>query len=35
LRLGLTAVGNLAKEYWPTIFRNLRITKTAPAGGTS
>jgi len=34
LRLGLTAVGNLAKEYWPTIFRNLRITKTAPAGGT-
>jgi hypothetical protein len=35
VRLGLTAVGNLAKEYWPTIFRNLRITKTAPADGTS
>lgn len=35
LRLGLTAVGNLAKEYWPTIFRGLRITKSAPAGGTS
>ncbi len=35
VRLGLTAVGNLAKEYWPTIFRNLRITKTAPASGTS
>ncbi len=34
MRLGLTAVGNLAKEYWPTIFRNLRITKTAPAEGT-
>ncbi len=35
LRLGLTATGNLAKEYWPTIFRSLRISKSAPSGGTS
>ena len=33
LRLGLTAAGNLAKEYWPTIFRSLRITRTGPGGG--
>lgn len=35
LRLGVTAVSNLAREYWPTIFRSLRITKTAPSGGRS
>jgi hypothetical protein len=35
VRLGLTAAGNLAKEYWPTIFRSLRMSKPAPAGGTS
>lgn len=35
VRLALTAVGNLAKEYWPTIFRNLRMTQTAPSEGKS
>jgi hypothetical protein len=35
VRLGLTAAGNLAKEYWPTIFRSLRITRNAPSGGKS
>ena len=35
VRLGLTAAGNLAKEYWPTIFRGLRITRSAPNDGKS
>ena len=35
VRLGFTAAGNLAKEYWPTIFRSLRITKSAPNAGGS
>lgn len=30
VRLGFTAGANIVKEYWPTIFRNLRITKIAP-----
>jgi hypothetical protein len=30
IRLGFTAGGNILKEYWPTIFRNLRIAKIAP-----
>lgn len=30
LRLGFTAGANIVKEYWPTIFRNLRIAKIAP-----
>jgi hypothetical protein len=30
VRLGFTAGGNIVKEYWPTIFRNLRIAKIAP-----
>jgi len=30
LRLGFTAGTNIVKEYWPTIFRNLRIAKIAP-----
>jgi hypothetical protein len=29
-RIGFIAAGNVAKEYWPTIFRSLRITKIAP-----
>jgi hypothetical protein len=29
-RIGFIAAGNVVKEYWPTIFRNLRITKIAP-----
>jgi|SRR5215472_7752073 len=34
IRLGLTAAANLAREYWPSIFRSLRITKTAPPRGS-
>ncbi|HKW65006.1 MAG TPA: hypothetical protein VJN89_20790 [Candidatus Acidoferrum sp.] len=30
IRLGFTAGANIVKEYWPTIFRNLRIAKIAP-----
>lgn len=30
VRLGFTAGANIVKEYWPTIFRNLRIGKVAP-----
>jgi len=30
VRLGFTAGTNIVKEYWPTIFRNLRIAKIAP-----
>lgn len=30
IRLGYTAGANIVKEYWPTIFKNLRISKIAP-----
>lgn len=30
VRLGFTAGANIVKEYWPNIFRNLRIEKIAP-----
>ena len=30
IRIGFTAAGNLAKEYWPTIFRSLRFTGMLP-----
>ncbi len=30
VRLGFTAGTNIVKEYWPTIFRDLRIAKIAP-----
>jgi len=30
VRLGFTATANIVKEYWPTIFRSLRIEKIAP-----
>lgn len=30
IRLGFTAGSNIVKEYWPTIFRSLRIAKIAP-----
>lgn len=30
IRLGFSASTNVVKEYWPTIFRNLRIAKIAP-----
>jgi len=29
-RIGLNTASNALREYWPTIFRNLRITRTAP-----
>lgn len=30
VRIGLNTASNALREYWPTIFRNLRITKIAP-----
>src|SRR5712692_1898248 len=30
IRIGLNTASNALREYWPTIFRNLRITKIAP-----
>lgn len=30
IRLGFSAGTNVVKEYWPTIFRDLRIAKIAP-----
>jgi hypothetical protein len=30
LRIGLNTASNALKEYWPTIFRSLRLTKVAP-----
>lgn len=33
VRLGFTAGANIVKEYWPTIFRSLRIGKIAPGLG--
>jgi len=30
IRIGLNTASNALREYWPTIFRNLRITKLAP-----
>jgi hypothetical protein len=31
IRIGLNTAGNALREYWPTIFHNLHITKVAPA----
>ncbi len=31
IRMGFSAVGYLAKEYWPTIFKSLRISRLAPS----
>ena len=31
IRIGLTAVSNLAKEYWPNIFRSLGLSKSRPS----
>ena len=33
VRFGFTAGSNIVKEYWPTIFRSLRIQKIAPGLG--
>jgi hypothetical protein len=30
VRIGFSAANNLLKEYWPTIFKRLRIDKVAP-----
>jgi hypothetical protein len=30
VRIGFSAANNLLKEYWPTIFKSLRIDKVAP-----
>lgn len=30
IRIGFGAANNLLKEYWPTIFKSLRIAKVAP-----
>ncbi len=30
VRLGFTASANILKEYWPTVFRSLRIARIAP-----
>jgi hypothetical protein len=34
IRIGLGALDNVVKEYWPTIFRSLRITKIVPSEGS-
>src|SRR5229473_7369488 len=34
IRIGLNTAGNALREYWPTIFRNLRITRAAPRSAT-
>jgi hypothetical protein len=34
VRIGFGSLGNVVKEYWPTIFRSLRITKLAPERGS-
>ena len=30
VRVGLTTAANILREYWPTIFRSLRLRKVAP-----
>jgi len=30
IRLGFSAASNIVKEYWPTIFKSLRISKLVP-----
>jgi len=30
IRIGSYTASNALREYWPTIFRSLRITKIAP-----
>lgn len=34
VRMGFSAVDNVVKEFWPTIFRSLRITKIVPSRGS-
>ena len=35
IRIGLNTASNALREYWPTIFRNLRISKLAPAANSN
>jgi hypothetical protein len=35
LRIGLNTASNLLREYWPTIFRSLGISKIIPASNSS
>ena len=34
IRVGFGALDNVVKEYWPTIFRSLRIEKMVPSEGS-
>jgi hypothetical protein len=34
VRIGFAAMGNVVKEYWPTIFKSLRMTKFMPSEGS-
>jgi hypothetical protein len=34
IRIGFGALDNVVKEYWPTIFKSLRITKIVPSEGS-
>jgi hypothetical protein len=34
IRVGFSALNNVVKEYWPTIFRGLRLTKVLPDRGS-
>jgi len=31
IRMGFSAVSNIVKEYWPTIFKSLRISRLVPS----
>ncbi len=35
IRIGLNTASNTLREYWPSIFRSLRITKIAPGLGSN
>jgi len=35
LRIGLNTASNLLREYWPSIFRSLGISKIIPASNSS
>jgi hypothetical protein len=34
IRIGLNTASNALREYWPTIFRSLRISKIAPGSNS-
>jgi hypothetical protein len=34
IRIGFSMTSNVVKEYWPTIFKSLRITKLVPSEGS-